>query len=162
MASGFLVNSTEPESARYSRWRDSAKRMMIDRIQTSAMIANAITIAMPAPPFLSPPLERRPPPQNTFWKKTRNTSSPKNEITPAITTAITSMRTSPLRMWVSSWPSTDSISRSLSALISPRVTVMEYCLSLRPVAKALSASSSATRSFGMVMPREMQRFSSRL
>ena len=92
----------------------------------------------------------------------RNTSSPKNEITPAITTAITSMRTSPLRMWVSSWPSTASISWSLSASIRPRVTVMEYCLSFRPVAKALSASSSAMRSVGMVMPREMHRFSSRL
>ena len=41
------------------------------------------------------------------WKKRRNTSSAKNEIAPAMMTAITSMRTSPLRMWVSSWPSTD-------------------------------------------------------
>ena len=41
-------------------------------------------------------------------------------------------------------------------------TVMEYCLSFMPVAKALSASSSAMRSVGMVMPREMQRFSRRL
>ena len=30
MASGFLVSSTEPESARYSRWRDSAKRITTD------------------------------------------------------------------------------------------------------------------------------------
>jgi hypothetical protein len=39
-------------------------------------------------------------------------------------TAITSMRTSPLRMWVNSWPSTDSISASLSALMRPEVTVI--------------------------------------
>ena len=77
-------------------------------------------------------------------------------------TAITSMRTSPLRMWVNSWPSTDSISASLSALMRPEVTVIEYCLSFMPVAKALRLSSSITLSFGVVMPREMHRFSSRL
>ena len=44
----------------------------------------------------------------------------------------------------------------------PRVTVIEYCFSFSPLAKALSASSSITLSFGIVMPREMQRFSSRL
>ena len=92
----------------------------------------------------------------------RNTSSPKKPSAPAITMAITIMRTSPLRIWVSSWPSTASISWSLSASIRPWVTVMEYCLSFMPVAKALSASSSAMRSVGMVMPREMQRFSRRL
>ena len=91
------------------------------------MIAIAMMMAMPAPPLRSSLLERRPPPHIMFWKKIRNTISPKNEITPAITTAITSMRTSPLRIWVSSWPSTASISLSLSALISPRVTVIEYC-----------------------------------
>ena len=111
MASGFLVSSTEPASARNSRCRDSAKRMTIDSIQATTISAIAMTMAMPAPPFLSllPPL-REPPPQNALWKNSRNTISPKNEITPAITTAITSMRTSPLRMWVSSWPSTASIS----------------------------------------------------
>ncbi len=36
----------------------------------------------------------------------RNSISAKKQITPAITTAMTSIRTSPLRMWVSSWPST--------------------------------------------------------
>src|SRR5206468_1916208 len=35
MASGFLVSSTEPASARYSRWRDSARRMTTDRIQAT-------------------------------------------------------------------------------------------------------------------------------
>ena len=43
-------------------------------------------------------------------------SSAKNEITPAMITAITSMRTSPLRIWVSSWPSTASSSASSSAV----------------------------------------------
>ena len=39
MASGFLVSSTEPESARYSRWRDSAKRMTMDSIHATAISA---------------------------------------------------------------------------------------------------------------------------
>ena len=39
---------------------------------------------------------------------------------------------------------------------------MEYCFSFSPLAKALSASSSITLSFGIGMPREMQRFSRRL
>ena len=163
MASGFFVSSTEPESARYSRCRDSAKRMTIDSTQATTINASAMTMAMPAPPFLSPSLleeERRPP--NDVWKNIRNTISPKNETTPAITSAITSMRTSPLRMWVSSWPSTASSSWSFNAFIRPRVTVIEYCFWLSPVAKALSASSSAMRSFGVGIPREMQRFSRRL
>ena len=49
----------------------------------------------------------------------RKNISAKNEITPAMITAITSMRTSPLRMWVSSWPSTASISASSSAFEQP-------------------------------------------
>ena len=82
--------------------------------------------------------------------------------TPAMITAMTIMRTSPLRIWVSSCASTASISSLSSAFIRPVVTVIEYCCSLRPVAKALSASLSITLSFGIGMPREMQRFSSRL
>ena len=35
--------------------------------------------------------------------------------------------------------------------------MIEYCLSFMPVAKAFSASLSMTLSFGVVMPREMQR-----
>src|SRR5262245_1786137 len=35
IASGFLVSSTEPASARYSRLRESAKRMTIDSIQAN-------------------------------------------------------------------------------------------------------------------------------
>ena len=77
-------------------------------------------------------------------------------------TAITIICTSPLRIWVSSWPSTDSISWSLSAFSRPVVTVMAYCRWFSPVAKALSASLSITFSFGIGMPREMQRFSRRL
>jgi hypothetical protein len=42
------------------------------------------------------------------------------------------------------------------------VTVMEYCRRLRPAAKAFSAGLSITFSFGIGMPREMQRFSRRL
>ena len=157
IASGFLVSSTEPASARYSRRRDSANRMTIDRTHASVMSTTAIRIATPAPlrsPFPRPPRQRKPP-----WNSRRKMSSAKNAITPAIITAITSMRTSPLRMWVNSWPRTDSSSASLSELSRPDVTVMEYCFSFMPVAKALRLSSSITLSVGMVMPREMQRFS---
>src|SRR5262245_20297512 len=58
MASGFLVSSTEPESARNSRERESASRMNRDKIHAIAINATAIRIASPAPPRprpLSPP-----------------------------------------------------------------------------------------------------------
>ena len=113
MASGFLVSSTEPASARYSRLRDSAKRITIDSSQATAISTTAMMIAIAAPPplrSLLPLLRQRKPP----WNISRNTSSAKNEITPAMITAITSMRTSPLRIWVSSWPSTASSSASSS------------------------------------------------
>ena len=92
----------------------------------------------------------------------RKNSSPKKPTTPAMITATTINCTSPLRICVSSWPSTASISWSLSACRRPVVTVMEYCRRLRPEAKAFSAGLSITFSFGIGMPREMQRFSSRL
>ena len=134
-------------------------RITNDSTHATTMSPMAMRIATPAPPPLRlPPRPNRKPP----WDISRNTSSAKNEIAPAMITAITSMRTSPLRMWVNSWPSTDSISASLSRSSRPEVTVMAYCFSFMPVAKALSAGSSATLSLGMVMPREMQRFSRRL
>src|SRR4051812_31752811 len=92
----------------------------------------------------------------------RKNSSPKKPTTPAMITAITINCTSPLRMWVSSCPSTASISLSSSAFSRPVVTVTAYCRRLRPVAKAFSASLCITFSFGIGMPREMQRFSRRL
>ena len=46
----------------------------------------------------------------------RKNSSPKKPTAPAMITAITISCTSPLRIWVSSWPSTASISWSFSAL----------------------------------------------
>ena len=52
--------------------------------------------------------------------KLRKNSSAKKPTTPAMITAITIICTSPLRMWVSSWPSTASISWSLSAFNRPR------------------------------------------
>jgi hypothetical protein len=57
IASGFFVNSTAPASARYSRDRDSANRMIVDTPQVIAMMASAITIAAIAPP--PPPLPSR-------------------------------------------------------------------------------------------------------
>ena len=92
----------------------------------------------------------------------RKNNSPKKPTTPAMITATTISCTSPLRIWVSSWPSTASISWSLSAFSRPVVTVTEYCRRLSPVANAFSAGLSITFSFGIGMPREMQRFSSRL
>src|SRR4051794_35684165 len=52
MASGFLVSSTEPASARYSRERDSAKRITSESAQASAISASAIRTARNAPPPL--------------------------------------------------------------------------------------------------------------
>ena len=92
----------------------------------------------------------------------RKNNSPKKPTTPAMITATTINCTSPLRICVSSWPSTASISWSFSAFRRPVVTVMAYCRRLRPLAKAFSAGLSITFSFGIGMPREMQRFSSRL
>ena len=76
--------------------------------------------------------------------------------------ATTIMRTSSLRMWVSSWASTASISASVSVSRNAVVTVMAYWPSLMPVAKAFSAGSSRISSCGTAIPREMQRFSRRL
>ena len=98
------------------------------------------------------------PPRNI----TRKNISAANEITPAMITATTIMRTSPLRIWVNSCASTASSSASFRRSMRPLVTVIEYCFWLRPVAKALSAALSMIFSFGIGMPREMQRFSSKL
>src|SRR5712691_9258623 len=144
MASGFLVNSTEPASASSSRDRDSANFTTCDNSQASTISAIATmttTIAPPPPdPLLSlsdeeeddeeedehdhddPPVEF-----HSRLVNIRKNSSPKKPTTPAMITAITIICTSPLRMWVSSWPSTASISRSLSAFNRPVVTVMAYC-----------------------------------
>ncbi|MGY4330487.1 hypothetical protein ACVWWG_004904 [Bradyrhizobium sp. LB7.2] len=109
------------------------------------------------------PDDHEPPPelQPKFVNRRKN-NSPKKPTTPAMMTATTMSCTSPFLMWVSSWPSTASISLSFSALRRPVVTVIEYCRGLRPVANAFSAGLSMIFSFGIVMPREMQRFSSRL
>src|SRR6185295_11011701 len=56
IASGFLVNSTDPASARNSRERDNAKRMTVDSNQASATSAIATTKANIAGP---PPLRSR-------------------------------------------------------------------------------------------------------
>src|ERR1700760_1694360 len=59
MASGFLVSSTDPASARNSRERDKASRTSCDSAQASAISATASRTTRMAPPpeFLrSPPL----------------------------------------------------------------------------------------------------------
>src|ERR1700730_7266217 len=178
IASGFLVSSTDPASASSSRDRDSASFTTCDNSQATTISATAImttTIAPPPPePLLSLSEEedeeerdddQDDPPPLEFQDRLvniRKNSSPKKPTTPAMITAITISCTSPLRMWVSSWPSTASISWSLSAFNRPEVTVTAYCRWFSPVANAFSASLSMTFSFGIGMPREMQRFSRRL
>src|SRR3977135_3535464 len=151
MASGFLVNSTDPASASSSRDRDSASLTSCDNSQASAISTTArmtTTTAPPPPePFLSLPEEDEeedddeddpddPPPPELQLKlvNIRKNSSAKKPTTPAMITAITIICTSPLRIWVSSWPSTASISWSLSAFNRPDVTVTAYCRWFSPVA----------------------------
>ena len=170
------MSSTEPASASNSRDRDSASLTTCDNSHASRISATAMMIAMTAPP---PPLlsrsdedddderdgEDQPLPEDEFHDRLvnmRKNNSPKKPTTPAMIIATTISCTSPLRMWVSSWPSTASISASSSACNSPVVTVMEYCRGLRPVANAFSAGLSISFSLGIAMPREMQRFSNRL
>src|SRR6266576_1260964 len=127
MASGFFVSSTEPASASSSRDRDSASLTTCDNSEASMISATAtITTMMAPPPELlrslseeddeddddeddddhdDPPLEF-----HDRLVNIRKNSSPKKPTTPAMMTAITISCTSPLRMWVSSWPSTASIS----------------------------------------------------
>src|ERR1700754_3434485 len=50
MASGFLVNSTEPASARYSRVRDSASLTTCDNSQASTIKITAMMMTTMAPP----------------------------------------------------------------------------------------------------------------
>src|SRR6202048_1664381 len=126
MASGFLVSSTDPASASNSRERDSASLTTCDNSQAITISATAImttTIAPPPEPLLSLSEEEEDeeerdddqddPPPLEFQDRLvniRKNSSPKKPTTPAMITAITISCTSPLRMWVSSWPSTASIS----------------------------------------------------
>jgi hypothetical protein len=88
----FLVSSTAPASARYSRERDRAKRIMIESDH-----ASAIRIAKLAPPDprLSSLLRRPPPKASLDWKKRRTVSSAKRDH--AGNNTITKSRTSPLR-----------------------------------------------------------------
>src|SRR5690348_13682090 len=65
MASGFLVSSTEPASARNSRDRDSASLTSCDSAQATTISTTATTMiriaAPPLPPFLSLLPPPRPP-----------------------------------------------------------------------------------------------------
>jgi len=164
MASGFLVSSTEPASARNSRFLDSAKRIAVESSHAAATSATAMMIASPPPPLPRSLLPNRigcgPPysalehhPEHQLGEEADNSSDDDGDHQHA-DIAVADM--------VSSWPSTASTSGSSRWSSRPVVTVIEYCRSLRPLAKALRESSSITFSFGMVMPREMQRFSRRL
>src|SRR6266478_2439297 len=131
MASGFFVSSTDPASASSSRDRESASFTTCDSSQASAISATAIMTTMMAPPPPEPLLslseeededddeeedededDHDDPPLEFQLRlvNIRKNSSPKKPTTPAMITAITISCTSPLRMWVSSWPSTGSIS----------------------------------------------------
>src|SRR6266705_1435318 len=128
MASGFFVSSTDPASARSSRDRDSASFTTWDNSQASMISAIArMTTKIAPPPLLSLSAEEveedededdqdDPPPEfHCRLVNIRKNSSPKKPTTPAMMTAITISCTSPLRMWVSSWPSNASISWSFNA-----------------------------------------------
>src|SRR5436190_20692299 len=157
MASGFLVSSTEPASARNSRDRDSASLTTCDSSQASMIRAIAImttTTAPPPEPLLSLSEDEEDDerededdhdPPDEFHDRLvniRKNNSPKKPTTPAMMTAITISCTSPLRIWVNSWPSTASISWSLSAFNKPVVTVTAYCRRFSPLANAFSAGLS--------------------
>ena len=104
----------------YSRERDSAKRMTNDRNQATAMSATAIRMAIAGAAAASRSSAR---PRRSASRPGTAAGTPvrrRTRSTPAMITAITSMRTSPLRIWVSSWPSTASISASSSRSSSPR------------------------------------------
>src|SRR3977135_2932010 len=132
MASGFFVSSTDPASASSSRDRDSASFTTCDNSQASMISTTAIMTTMVAAPPPEPLLsllededdeedddgeesdedDHDEPPVEFHARlvNIRKNSSPKKPTTPAMITAITIICTSPLRMWVSSWPSTASIS----------------------------------------------------
>src|SRR5712675_3200532 len=130
MASGFLVSSTDPASASSSRDRDSANFTTCDNNQASRISTTARMTTKIAPPEPLPSRSEEededdagdedddeddhddPPPLEFHCRlvNIRKNSSPKNPTAPAMMTAITISCTSPLRMWVSSWPSTASVS----------------------------------------------------
>ncbi len=180
MASGSLVSSTEPASARNSRLRDRAKESAMASRRAMMKMATAMrmrTMAPPPPPplpLLRPRLRDEPPPHppppqfpppevdQRSARGARMRRSPTSEMTPTKTAETTSSWTSRFSIWVSSWPRTASSSASVNASISPRVTVIEYWPLRTPLAKALRASVSMILRRGVAMPRLMQRFSSRL
>src|SRR6201987_3325780 len=114
IASGFLVSSTEPASARYSRERDSASFTTCDNNQASTIsaIATMTTMTAPPPELLLSLLEEeeldddeddeeddQPLLPDEFQLRLvnmRKNSSPKKPTTPAMMTAITIICTSPL------------------------------------------------------------------
>src|SRR4051794_2906011 len=125
MASGFLVSSTAPASASNSRERDSASLTTCDNSQATMINATAMmttTIAPPPELLLSlsdedeeeredePDAQLPPDEFHDRLVNTRKNSSPKKPTAPAMMTATTISCPSPLRIWVSSWPSTASIS----------------------------------------------------
>src|SRR6266478_6380809 len=119
MASGFLVSSTEPASAKSSRDRDSASLTTCDNSQASMIRAIATMTTMIAPPpepllSLSEDDEEddrdeddddQPPPElHDRLVKVRKNGPPKKPTTPAMIRATTTSCTSRLRIWVSWGP----------------------------------------------------------
>src|SRR6266436_250046 len=102
MASGFLVSSTEPASARNSRDRDSASLTTCDNSQATTIKAIAMMTTMTAPPPPEPLLslsdedndredddDDPQPPLQLKLVNIRKNSSPKKPTTPAMMTATT-------------------------------------------------------------------------
>ena len=77
-------------------------------------------------------------------------------------TAITINCTSPLRMWVSSWPSTEFEFGVVERVQQAGGDGDGILLLVQAGGEGVERVASTTFSFGIGMPREMQRFSSRL
>ena len=137
MASGFLVNSTEPASAKYSRERDSAKRITSDKNHAIAINTSAITMAAaPPPPFLLPPDDE--PPERQRVPRAELRRDPKHELAGKRNHARDDdghdhqlhIAVADVREFVRQTPPQAPDRRAHSS--SPRVTAILYCFSFMP------------------------------
>lgn len=135
------VSSTLPASAKYSFFLEIARLMRGKRISESKYSANHSI----GRGFFLPLVLMR--------------IYPIVPIAPINTLMMTIFFTSPLMMWVSSWPATASISLSLSFSNIPLEKTIQEFFGLRPVAKALRLLSLMIPIFGIGKPLEIQRFS---
>ena len=108
---------------------------------------------------MPPPLLSRPRPP--LKMPMRMPMSAITAMAPTASTASVVTAMSRLRMWAISWASTPRSSRLDMMASNPVVTVMAACFGLRPVAKALGARSSTTKTLGIGMPEAIDICSTR-